>query len=114
MTFGYCYATEISYNILANEEINTFITESLQAVSEKKMPNVKKSIYLILASITSYYESQGQEAPVTDKELMYECKSDELGTALGTVLALYMDFYHLSQTEVANAKKEKKGAKGKN
>ena len=114
VTMAYCYATEISYNILTNDEVNDFVTQAVQAVNEKRTPDTRKSIYLIVASITSYYESIGQKAPVTDKQLIYEAAPEEIGTALGTVLSLYMDFYHLSATEVKNAKKEKKGNRGKN
>ena len=114
VTMAYCYATEISYNILTNDEVNDFVTQAVQAVNEKRTPDTRKSIYLIIASITSYYESINQKAPVTDKQLIYEAAPEEIGTALGTVLSLYMDFYHLSATEAKNAKKEKKGGKEKN
>ena len=51
--------------------------------------------------------------PITDKDLMNEAGPEEFGTALGTVIKLYMEFYHLPGSEAAKAAKQE-GSKGKN
>ena len=114
VTFGYCYAVEISFKTLAEEDIHSFIPVAIKTVSEdKRLPDIQKSVYLILASMLAYYESKGEKAPIEDKDLMFNCSAEELGLALGTVIKLYSQFYHLIQEEAEKAAKEK-GSKGKN
>ena len=72
----------------------------------------RQTIFLLLASMTSYYNSLGEQAPVTDNDLMYEATPQELGTALGTVLRLRVEFYAVPADEPAD--KPAKGRKGKN
>jgi len=95
VTLAYCYATEISYKILSDEDINIFMTEVYECMNDdiQRMPDIRKTIFLILAAISAYYESRGEELPIDDKTLMYECKPEELGTALGIVLGLRGQFY---------------------
>ena len=114
VTLGYCYAVEISFKTLAEEEIHNFVPLAVKSVSEdKRLPDIQKSVYLILASMLAYYESKGEKAPIEDKDLMFNCSAEELGLALGTVIKLYSQFYHLIPEEAEKAAKEK-GSKGKN
>ena len=99
VTLAYCYATEISYKILSNEDIIGFSQEIVDKIQHDQMPDIKKTIFLILASMQSYYESKGEQCPITDKELMYECPPLEIGKALGTVIALRSEFYHVPSDE---------------
>ena len=96
---AYCYATEISYKILSDEDIISFGREIAEKIQHEQMPDIRKTIYLILASMQSYYESKGEKSPITDKELMYECTPQEIGQALGTVLGLRGQFYHIPADE---------------
>lgn len=114
VTLAYCYATEISFKLLAEEEIHDFLREATEKVQAKQMPDIRKAIFLILAALTAYYDSKGEPIPIEDKELMYDCPPEDLGTALGTVIKLYMEFYHLPGSEAAKAAEEGKGSKGKN
>ena len=112
---AYCYATEVSFRILAEEDIHAFLQEATVKVQQQQMPDIKKCILLILACLSAYYESKGEPLPLEDKDLMYNCEVDEMGTAIGTCIKLYMEFYHLPGTEAAKAKAEaQKGSKGKN
>ena len=114
VTLGYCYAVEISFKTLAEEEIHNFVPLAVKSVSEdKRLPDIQKSVYLILASMLAYYESKGETAPIADKDLMFNCSAEELGLALGTVIKLYSQFYHLPGSEAAKAAKQE-GSKGKN
>ena len=110
VTLGYCYATEIAFQTLAEENIQTFLQAAVQAVDQKQMPDIRKSIFLILASISSYYESKGEPFPIEDKDLMYSTDPETLGIALGTVISLWAKFYKIPTGEPA----PKKGTKEKN
>lgn len=117
VTLAYCYATEISYKILADQDILNFmqeVSDALQA-EPQQMPDIRKTIFLLLASMQSYYDSlpAGQDGrkpqpPVTDEDLMYHCTPQDLGVALGTILGLRSQFYHLPSDEP-----EEKEPKGK-
>jgi hypothetical protein len=99
VNLAYCYATEISYKILSDEDIIDFGQEVVEKIQHEQMPDIRKTIYLILASMQSYYESKGETCPITDKELMYECTPQEIGMALGTIIGLRTNFYHVPSDE---------------
>ena len=88
---GYCFATEISYKILAEEDIHDFIKVVIECIEKKKMPDTRKSIFLIVAAMQAYYESIGKKPPLTDKDLMYYMTASEMGTAVGTIVGLYIE-----------------------
>lgn len=110
---GYCFATEISYKILADEDIHDFIREAIQNIQDNRMPDTRKSISLILAAMQAYYESIGKKAPLTDKDLMYNMTASEMGTAVGTIIGLYMDMNRAPKGE-AEEKKDEAEADPKN
>lgn len=99
VTLAYCYATEISYKILSDEDIINFSQDVIEKVQHEQMPDIRKSIYLIIASMQSYYESKREQCPITDKELMYDCTPKEIGVALGTIVGLRGIFYHVPKNE---------------
>lgn len=112
VTLAYCYATEISYKILCDEDIIDFGQEVIEKIQHEQMPDIRKTIFLILASMNAYYESKGEKAPVSDKELMYECTPQEIGQALGVIIGLRSQFYHVPTEEPQD--KPAEGKKGKN
>lgn len=116
VTLAYCYGTEISYKILSDEDINDFVQEVIAALNAEpqRMPDIKKSVLLIIAAAMAYAESKGEKSPIADQDLMYHATPDELGTALGTVIALRIEFYHLPKDEAEAAQKEQKEADSKN
>lgn len=109
VTLAYCYATEIAFRELTDSDINDFMAEAVDAVSANRMPDIKKTICTLLASMMACYDDK---LPVTDKELMDESTPTEVGTALGIVLSLRMDFYKLPTGEPEE--KPKKGGRKKN
>lgn len=108
VTLAYCYATEISYKILSDQELTDFMAEAIEKLTNKQMPDIRKTIYLIIASMSSYYESQGDDAPVSDKDLLYNASPVETGNALGEIIVLRSSFYH-----VPTGEPEEKEPKGK-
>ena len=116
VTLAYCYATEISYKLLSDEDINAFMQEVYECMNDdiQRMPDIRKTIFLILAAISAYYESRGEGLPIDDKTLMYECKPEELGTALGVVLGLRGQFYAVPSGEPEDKPDRKAAKKRKN
>lgn len=111
VTVAYCYATEIAYKDLSGQDIADFMVEVGEAIAANKMPDMKKSIFLLVAAIMSYYETKNEDAPIADTQIMTEATPMEMGTAIGAVINLRSEFYALPEGEP----KEKKNArKGKN
>jgi len=103
VTLAYCYATEIAYKDLSEENIADYIKEAVACIQKETDPDVKHTIYAILACMLAYYQSRGEEAPLTDTDLMNDAKPAELGTAIFTIIGLRMDFYHIPQGEPQDA-----------
>ena len=114
VTLGYCYATDISYKKLANQDITDFCQEAVQAIQADRMPDAEKTIYAILACMLAYYQSRDEDNPIRDADIMNEATPLELGTALGTVLTLRMEFYNIPAGEPEDKPQKGKGKKGKN
>ena len=108
VTLAYCYATEISYKILSDEDINDFAQEIDEKIKHEQMPDIRRTIYLILASMSAYYESRGETSPVTDSGLMNEATPMEVGLALGTIIRLRAQFYHIPSEEPVDEQPESK------
>ena len=115
VTLGYCYATEIAYKDMSGEDIAAIIKETIACVDAKpaRMPDTKRSIYLVIAAIMAYYESVKEEAPIKDIDIMSEATPTELGKALGTIINLWAKFYNIPKGEPAEKPAKGKG-KGKN
>ena len=75
VNLAYCYGTEISYKLLADEECTEFVREVLTGLQDNRMPDIRKAIYLIMSAMTAYYESQNQPNPIEDKELIFHASS---------------------------------------
>ena len=105
---GYCFATEILFNEMAGEEVGTFVKEAISQISEGKMPDRKKSMILIQSAMEAYYESVGKKAPITEKDLKDSHHSDEFGTAIGTILGMYIKMNTSPAGENAEKKNDAK------
>ena len=111
VTLGYCYATEIAYKLNADEEITDFLLEAIPIIQQQRMPDAKKVMLLIIASVTSYYESikkDGEEskAPITDRDIMYDATSEEIGKALGDIITMRAEFYKMPTGEPKDKPKD--------
>ena len=115
VTLGYCYATEIAYKDMAGENIADIIQETIACVNAQpaRMPDTKRSIYLVVAAVVAYYESMKKEAPIKDIDIMSEATPLELGKALGTIINLWAQFYNIPKGEPKEKPAKGKG-KGKN
>ena len=115
VNLGYCYATEIAYKDLSGEDIATIIQETIACVDAKpaRMPDAKRSIYLVLSAVMAYYQSQDEDAPIKDTDLMNDTTPLELGTALGTIITRWAKFYNIPKGEPEDKPQKRKG-KAKN
>jgi hypothetical protein len=98
---AYCFGTEISYKLLADEECTDFVREVLAGLAQEqpKMPDTRKSIYLIMSAMTAYYESNGEKNPIEDKELIFHATPEDIGRAIGTIAGMYIEFYKIPTGE---------------
>jgi len=97
VTLAYCFGTEISYKLLAEQECTDFVREVLAGLAQEtpKMPDTRKSIYLIMSAMTAYYESNGEKNPIEDKELIFHATPEDIGLAVGTIASMYIEFYKI-------------------
>ena len=109
---AYCYATEIAFKDLSGQDIADFMAEVGEAIAANKMPDVKKSIFLLVAAIMSFYETKKEDAPISDAQIMTDATPLEMGAAIGAVLNLRSEFYALPEGEPKE--KKKNAGKGKN
>ena len=108
VTLAYCYATEIGYKLLSDEDITAYMADALEALKESRMPDTRKTVYLVIAAIIAYSEWQEEKPAVTDRDLMYKATPQELGTALGTIIQLRADFYKVPSDEPKEDQPEEK------
>lgn len=99
---AYCFATEIAYKALTGNNIE-----------EADVTNPEQVVYLILAAISAYYQEQEQDAPVTDKDIIYRAKPKELIEALTAVLAMRADWYESPKGETTEEDEPKDESKRK-
>lgn len=113
---AYCYATEIAYNDLAGEELPPFVQQAAMALNENKMPTVKNAIYAIISAMMPCYKDD-EQPPVTDSNIIEDATPEELAIAIGTIIVLYAEFYHIPKNEPEekpDSNGTKKGKKRKN
>lgn len=108
VTLAYCYATEIGYKLLSDEDINVYMADAMEALKESRMPDTRKTVYVIIAAINAYSEWQGEKPVISDRDLMYKATPLELGTALGTIIQLRADFYKVPSDEPKDEQQEEK------
>ena len=112
VTLAYCYATEIAYKNMTNEDMFDYIQKAVEAIQNQRDPDVEKTIYAIIACMMAYYED-AYKAPVKDSEIMKQATPVEIGTAMLTILSMRSEFYHVPKDE-PEEKPEKGGKKRKN
>ena len=112
INIGYCYATEIAYKDLTDENITEYIKEAIDCVQQERDPDPKKTILAIIACMMAYYED-ADKAPVKDSEIMKQATPVEIGTAMLTILSMRSEFYHVPKDE-PEEKPEKGARKRKN
>lgn len=99
VTLAYCYATEIGFKDLADQDINDWMAEAVEALQAKRMPDIKKTIFAILASQMAYCNAKDVDATIADNDLINDATPDEIGIALGTLIALRSEFYYRPSDE---------------
>ena len=98
VTLAYCYATEIAYKDLSDEDMFDYAQHAVEAIQAQRDPDIKKTILAILACMMAYYED-ADKAPVKDSEIMKDATPVEIGTAMLTILTMRQEFYHVPKGE---------------
>ena len=106
VTLAYCYATEIAFKDLSDQDITDFMIEAIPQIQDQKMPSAKKVTHLIVASMMSYYESKDEKMPIEVKDIMYQATAKEIGNALGVIIGLRAEFYHIPSGEPEDKPKD--------
>ena len=112
VTLAYCYATEIAYKDLSDEDMFDYAKHALESIQAQRDPDIKKTILAIIACMMAYYEDV-DKAPVKDSEIMKQATPVEIGTAMLTILSMRSEFYHVPKDEPED-KPQKGGKKRKN
>ena len=110
VTLAYCFATEVNFKLLADIDINEFIVEVADAISADRLPDIRKTIFLILSAAQAYCDEKDEELKIIDKDVLYHCSPIELGTAIGTIVKLRSEFFQIPTGE-PKPKKERKSGK---
>ena len=98
VTLAYCYATEIAYKDLADEDMLDYAKHAIDSIHAQRDPDIKRTIFAIIACTMAYYED-ADKAPVKDSEIMREATPVEIGTAMLTILSMRSEFYHVPTGE---------------
>lgn len=119
VTLGYCFATELNYRNLADEEIADYFKKAFACIQENKDPDTDKSIRLVLASAISYYDSIHTDSdkatyPINERTLIYETAPDELMKAVIIIVNLRNKFYKVPEGEPKDKEPKPGRKKGKN
>ena len=117
VTLGYCFATELNYRNLADEEIADYFKKAFACIQEEKDPDTDKSIRLVLASVISYSDSQSEGKatyPINERTLIYDTAPDELMKAVITIINLRNKFYKVPEGEPKDKEPKAGRKKGKN
>ena len=112
VTLAYCYATEIAYKDLSDEDMLDYAQAAVEAIQAQRDPDIKKTILAIIACMMAHYED-ADKAPVKDSEIMKQATPVEIGTAMLTILSMRSEFYHVPTGEPED-KPEKGARKRKN
>ena len=110
VTLAYCYATEIAYKDLSDEDMFDYAKHALDSIHAQRDPDIKKTILAIIACMMAYYEDAGK-APVKDTDIMKTATPVELGTAMLTILSMRSEFYHVPAGEPEDKQQEGAGSK---
>jgi hypothetical protein len=110
VTLAYCYATEIAYKDLADEDMLDYAKHALESIQAQRDPDIKRTIFAIIACMMAYYED-ADRTPVKDSEIMREATPVEIGTAMLTILSMRSEFYHVPTGEPEDKPKDGQDAK---
>lgn len=80
----YCAATETGFERLAEKSI-----------SEIDFSKQEDLIRLAMSAIIASYERDGQEAPITSKDILFDAKPDELIELFKSVLEIRAAWYNV-------------------
>ena len=105
VTLAYCYATEIAYKDLADEDMLDYAKHAIDSIHAQRDPDIKRTIFAIIACMMAYYED-ADRTPVKDSEIVREATPVEIGTAMLNILSMRSEFYHVPTGEPEDKPKD--------
>ena len=109
VTLAYCYATEIAYKEMSDEDIFDYARAAVEAIQSQRDPDIKRTIFAIIACMMAYYED-ADKTPVKDIDIMKQATPVEIGTAMLTILSMRSEFYHVPSGEPEDKPQNGEGA----
>ena len=81
VTLAYCYATEIAYKDLADEDMLDYAKHAIESIQAQRDPDIKRTIFAIIACMMAYYED-ADKAPIIMSKLI-ELTKNTIDSVLG-------------------------------
>ena len=118
----YCAATETGYESISGQSCEIFIPQSIKDNNGHEQIQLRATttdyIRLAIAAVIAAYQRQGEEAPVTADDILYNATSKEVQTLITTVIELRTAWYLvpavIKDEDVKNEDDDEKEAKPKN
>lgn len=110
VTLAYCYATEIAYKDLADEDMFDYAKHAIESIQKQRDPDIKKTIFAIIACMKAFYDDENQKAPIKDTDIKKQASPVEIGTAFISIIEMRQKFYNVPTGEP----EENKAGKPKN
>ena len=71
VTLAYCYATEIAYKKLADDDMLDYAKHAIESIQSERNPDTERTLYAIIACMMAYYKDE-EKVPVKDKDMLFE------------------------------------------
>lgn len=94
----YCAASETGYEQISGKSSEIFLPKKVDGVAIPSAAKLEDFLSLAVASIIAAYSYRDEEPPVTSKEIMYDCKPEEITLLVKTVGQLRIQWYTIPKT----------------
>lgn len=88
VTIAYCYATEIDFRKNAGVPMEQLDTTDAAHI-----------LHIIMAAMSPYYKSKGEDVPLTEDGIKYEASPEELVQAFTVIMQLRAEWYKMPAGE---------------
>lgn len=105
---GYCAATENAYERMTGKSIEVFNPDKEGEVHA----TIEDVMYLAIGGIIAYYASINEDAPIVDKDILFEASPTDRKTLMDAIVELRFDWYGIPAAVYEKIKKEQSEAKG--
>ena len=104
---GYCAATENAYERMTGKSIEVFNPD----IEGEVHATIEDVMYLAIGGIIAYYASINEDAPIVDKDILFEASPTDRKTLMDTIVELRFEWYGIPAAVYEKIKKEQGEAK---